>query len=68
MAFTDTDKAYNKSQAEVERLEDLYNSDRVKYLEDITLLQAEVGQLRDRLKKITDDSARWAEIIEEPYG
>ena len=42
------------SQAEVERLQDLYNSDRANYLDDITLLQAEVGRLRARCDMIGD--------------
>ena len=36
-------------EAEVERLENLYNSDRVKYLEDITLLQAEIRRKKDTI-------------------
>ena len=41
--------ALEASQAENERLEDLYNSDRIKYLDDITLLQTEVTMLRKAL-------------------
>ena len=47
------------SQAEVERLEDLYNSDRVKYLEDITLLNARIGGLKE-------DVEYWIEISADP--
>ena len=64
----DLRKQLAASQTEVKRLEDLCNTDRVKYLEDITLLQAEVVQLHGKLKKITDDSDKWAEIIKESYG
>ena len=54
------------SQAEVSRLEDLYNSDRVSYLDDITLLQSEVERFRsqrdelgDSLYKKSPDSAEF---------
>ena len=43
----ETAKTHRKiSEAEVKRLEDLYNTDRQAYLDDITLYQTEVGRLR----------------------
>jgi len=53
--------AYEKDQqqlaearVEVKRLEDLYSTDRCNYLDDITLLQTEVGRLRTALEEYAD--------------
>ena len=54
------------SQAEVKRLEDLYNSDRVKYLEDITLLQTEVAELKDMM--MLNDPSNCANAIATDDG
>ena len=59
-------KQLTASQAEAKRLEDLYNSDRVKYLDDITLLQTEVAELEDMM--MLNDPSNCANAIATDDG